>query len=53
MRPQDAVAAVECLAPLLELLDQLGVDGESVGERQKLFVEHVQPVAGHGRLDLR
>ena len=41
------------LAALLELLDELGVDGEAVGHREQLLVEHLQPVLGDRGLDLR
>src|SRR2546425_756603 len=39
-------------ASALELLDELGVDGEAVGDREELVVEHAQALGGHGGLDL-
>ena len=47
-----AASALEHLLALLELPDELGVDGEPVGHRQQLVVEHAQAVGRHRGLDL-
>ena len=49
VRPVDPLAINERLAPALELLDELGMDGEAVADAQQLLVELLQ----HARLDRR
>ena len=52
--PQHApVGMLERLAPLLELLGELGVNHESVWHRQELLAEHPEPLCRDRRLDFR
>ena len=50
--PVDAAVGAERVAPALELLDELGVDREAVGDREQLLVERPQAVGLDGGLDL-
>ena len=53
LRPVDAALGADGLAPALELLDELGVHGEAVGDRQQLLVERLQALGRDRGLDLR
>src|SRR3954468_8707380 len=53
MGPVDPALVAERLAPALELLDELGMDREALGDAQQLLVEDAQALLAHRRLDLR
>ena len=52
VRPVDAAVGAERLAPALELLDELGVDGEALGDPQQLVVERAQALGATAAVDL-
>ena len=52
VRPVDAAVGPDRLAPALELLEQLGMDVEALGEVQQVVVEPDQAVGGDRGLDL-
>ena len=53
LRPVDAAVRADRRAPALELLDQLRVDGEALGNPQQLFVERLQALGRDRGLDVR
>ena len=53
VRPVDPAVGAERLAAALELLDELGMDREALGDAQQLVVEDPQPLGADGGLDLR
>src|SRR3954470_12657439 len=52
VRPVDAALGADRYAAALELLDQLGMDSEALGDLQQLLVEAQQGLLVNSRLDL-